>query len=188
MTAGPERAALLFDEACREAGVSYVYVGGLAVVAWGQPRATGDVETLVDLQPAGVAPLAAAFQKRGFKFDPRDFRDAFDDHSHVTVHDPDSGFHLDIKLAQDTDEQREVANARVVPFRGGHLRIATPEDTIAWKLRFGSPQDLQDARSILVRQEGRLDEAKLHALVRRLGVQDMLDEVREELRALDNGS
>jgi hypothetical protein len=49
-----------------------------------------------------------------------------------------------------------------------------------FKLKFGSPQDIQDARSILVRQAGRLDMARLRALAETIGVRTALDALVSE--------
>lgn len=169
--------AVAFDRACRKAGVAYAFMGGVAVMAWGQPRATTDVDALVELPLFAVDRCAAALAEEGLGVDPADFRDAFKDGSRVTVHEPGSVFHVDVKLARTREERREIADAQDVPFGAGSLRVTSAEDTVAYKLVFGSEQDLKDARSIVVRQEGRLDLARLRALARGLGVEDALDDL-----------
>lgn len=171
-----ERTALAFDRACSKANVPYAFMGGIAVLAWGQPRATADVDALVAVRPEEVARLVQALAAERLRADPRDFDDARHDGLHV-IHDDANGFHVDCKLATTTDEADELRHARDVAYEDGRLRIVGPEDTIAFKLKFGSAQDLQDARSIWVRQEGRLDLTRLRDVARRLGVQKALDEL-----------
>lgn len=177
-----EELAVAFHRACEAVDVPYAYVGGIAVLAWGQPRSTADIDTLLDVDAEDASDLAEALEGEDLTLDPRDLRDAFDDDSHVTVLDARSPFHVDVKLALTTEEKREVRDAVEVPLDAGPVRIAPAEDTVAYKLHFGTPQDLQDARSILVRQAGRLDLDRLRDVAERLGVDEVL---RRELQDLE---
>lgn len=178
----PGETALAFDAACAEAGVPYALLGGMAVLAWGQPRLTADVDAMVVLEPALVAALADALRRQGLRVDARDFHDAFRDRSHVTVFDDRTGFHVDVKLAFTQDEREQVQTAARVAYHDGGLSVARAEDTVAYKLSFGSPQDVADARGILARQEGRLDLARLRRVAGRLGVLSRLDQLLSELQ------
>lgn len=71
----------------------------------------------------------------------------------------------------------QVRSAAAIDFKGQTIWVARPEETVAFKLKFGSEQDLQDARSILIRQEGRLDMQWLRALAKKLGVEPSLDDL-----------
>lgn len=48
----PEETAAAFAAAAAEVGVGYAFIGGLAVTTWGQPRATEDVDCLLDSRRA----------------------------------------------------------------------------------------------------------------------------------------
>lgn len=176
-----EGAALAFDRAMDAAGVPYAIVGGIAVMAWGQPRATMDIGALVALEPDDIDRFAEAVEDESFQVDRHAVRTAFEDRSHVTVFDQGSAYHVDVKLALDAEERAEVEAAVVVPFEGGDLRIAPPEDVVAWKLRFGAPQDLQDARSIVVRQGDDLDLDRLVSVAVRLGVDKELERLMADV-------
>lgn len=178
-----EQVAISFDAACRDAGVLYAFVGGVAVMAWGQPRATTDVDALVSLPPAQVDVLARKLRDRALDVDPQDLRDALRENGHASAFDRHSAFHVDIAFARRPEEVEEVARGTDLQLPGGRVRVVGPEDTVAFKLRFGSEQDLKDARSILVRQDGRLDEERLQAVAQRLGVSGALAEMRAHLRA-----
>lgn len=171
-----EDVALAFDRACRETDVAYAFVGGLAVMAWGQPRATVDIGVLLAYHEEDIPGLDGALAGEDLDVRARDLRLSLKDGSHVTVFDDRSRFHVDVKPALEPLEKEEVERAEEIEFEGARLRFAPPEDTIAFKLRFGSPRDLDDARSILARQRGRLDRDRLRSLGSRLGVEEELDE------------
>ena len=165
-----EQVAIAFDAACREAKVPYAFMGGVAVLAWGQPRTTMDVDALVKLNKTQAETLASALRNHDLQASAADFTDALRDRSHVTAFDSKSPIHVDIKIAATPEELAEISGARDIDFAPGRLRVVRPEDTIAFKLLFGSLQDLADARSILVRQKERLDLAALRVLCKRLKV------------------
>lgn len=178
---GIEEVALAFDRAMDAADVPYVIVGGIAVMAWGQPRATMNIDALVALAPDDVDRFAEAAGAESFQVDRYAIQQAFEDQSHVTVFDQESAYHVDVKLAMSAEERAEVEAAVVVPFEGGDLRIAPPEEVVAWKLKFGAPQDLQDARSVVVRQGGDLDMGRLVSLAGRLGVEKELERLMADV-------
>lgn len=177
---GVESMALAFDRACSAAGVSYVFVGGIAVMAWGQPRATSDVDAILLLPPSRADAFVKALRAEKLSASLADFDAARDDPGHVSVFDDDSHFHVDVKLAVIPDEEVQVRNAAEISLGGGKLRISPPEETVAYKLLFGSPQDTQDARSILVRQAGKLDVPRLRKLAERLRVSGSLEALLAE--------
>lgn len=183
-----EDVALAFDRACRQAGLDYAFVGGLAVMAWGQPRATVDIDVLLDYTEEDVHGLDRALGDEDLTVQQRDLRLSLEDGSHVTVFDEHSRFHVDVKPALGDLERDEVDRAEEVRFEGAHLRFAPPEETIAFKLHFGSPRDLEDARSVLARQRERIDEDRLTELARRLGVEDELAALRAEVDEVLDGT
>lgn len=177
---GLDEVAFAFDAACERAGVAYCFVGALAVMAWGEPRATTDADALVILRAGELDRLVEALREERLAVDVRDLVDALQDGSHVSIFADDSPFYVDLKPARSADEREEVERAVVVPMGASKLRVVPPEETVAYKLLFGSPKDVQDARSILVRNRGALDEDRLTALAARLGVEAALADLRRE--------
>lgn len=175
-----KQVALAFDRACRAAGVRYALMGGIAVAVWGNIRTTRDVDAIVELPREKVSALTEALSAEGLDAAPRDFQDALLDRTHVTVFH-ESGFHVDVKLARTARELDEIARAREEPVTGGLLRLVPPEETVAFKLKFGTPRDVEDARGILVRQAGSLDLKRLWALAAELGVGSALNALLKEI-------
>jgi len=177
-----EETALAFDRAVRKAGVGYALVGGFAVSAWGQPRTTSDVDALLDLDEANVARLTEALTSEGLTASAADFREVLREGGHVTIFDPASSFHVDAKICRTPGERDQVKDAAEVNFHGSRLRFARAEDTVVYKILYGSPQDVTDAATILARQAGKLDEARMLALALKLGVAPALRELEAKVR------
>lgn len=172
-----EDTAIAFARACDAVHVPYALIGGFAVIAWGQPRTTQDVDVLLILDEHVIERLCDELARHGLEVGLADLRDAAREKGHVTIFDPGSRFHVDARPIRTETEAEQVRSAIGIDFKGQRIQVARPEETIAFKLSYGSEQDLQDARSILIRQDTRLDMARLRELVARLGVERALDDL-----------
>ncbi len=187
MPAGPRsyvavvRAA---ERAFRARRIDHVYVGGVAVLAFGEPRTTMDVDVIARYGSGDADPLAQEFRRRGFRASAEDLRDALSDRTHSTLEDTRSRYRIDLAAATRPAAEHAIADRVTVRWRGMSLPVAAPEHTVVMKLRYGSEQDLRDALGILVRQRGRLDLRRMRAFARRQGALTALRDLEAKARTL----
>ncbi|MFW6142497.1 MAG: hypothetical protein ACOC53_08070 [Candidatus Saliniplasma sp.] len=124
----------------------------IAVIVYGNPRTTVDIDLVVKLNETDIDDFAAYLQKEGFFSDPKDMKRAFENQIYFSAEEKDSLFRLDIKGVYDRREEVTLKNRKEIEFEGITIYLASPEDTIAHKLYYGSEQDIEDAESIYVRQ------------------------------------
>ncbi len=167
----------------RAARVEHVFVGGLAVAAFGVPRTTTDVDVIVDYREEDAPRLAESFRHRSFQVSAEDLRDASAEGAHCTIHDTLSAFRVDLAPATRSRAKDAIRHSVRVRWRGSTLPIADPEHTIVMKLVYGSDQDVEDALGILVRQRGRLKARRMREFAGRQGVLKALREL--ERRAVE---
>lgn len=184
---GIERTAVAFTRACERASVPFVIVGGFAVAAWGEPRATRDVDALVSIENSKVDEWVVALRNESLSVDARDIHDGLREGGHVTIFDDETGYHVDVKLAKTAMEREEIASGLNVDLPTGRLRVVPPEEAVAFKVLFGTPLDLQDARSILARQGASIDQAKLLSLGIKLGIVDALRKLVDDVERARKG-
>ena len=158
------------ERSLQAAGINHVFVGALAVAAFGVPRTTADVDVVVDYRQGDAPRMAGAFRRQGFLVSPEDLRDALAERPHCAVHDTRSEFHLDLAPATRPAAKDTIRDSVRVRWRGTVLPIAGPEHTIVMKLAYGSEQDVEDALGIYVRQKKRLDVRRMRDFARRQGV------------------
>lgn len=148
-------------------------VGGLAVAAWGAPRATEDIDLLAD---AGPSPeLDAAL--RAARFEPEWRRGDPDDPVPLLLRlRSAAGPEIDVICATRPWE-REMLNRSIrVRMPGGvEAPVIALEDLIVLKLMAGGPGDLADVADLLERA-GPLPELDTRAAER--GVLELLRQVR----------
>ena len=158
------------ERSLRASRVDHVFVGAVAVSAFGVPRTTSDVDIIVGYHERDASRIAASFRREGFRVNPEDLRDAVAKGSHATVHDARSPLHLDLAPAVRSRAKDAIRHAIRVRWRGMVLPIADPEHTIVMKLVYGSDQDLEDALGIYVRQRERLNLRRMRAFARQQGI------------------
>src|SRR5205807_9492945 len=135
--------------------VEHVFVGALAVSAFGVPRTTTDVDVIVDYGVEDTPRMAESFRRRSFEVSPEDLRDARAEGAHCTVHDTLSLFHVDIAPAVRPRTKDAIRHFVRVRRQGSILPIADTEHTIVIKLVDASDQDVEDAPGRLDRQRSR---------------------------------
>lgn len=153
-----------------EEEVEYVVVGGLAVLFYGIPRTTMGIDLIIAVDMAETARFVEFLKANDFFADEKDIEAAFEEKSHATIEDKTSMIRLDIKRIYRENDRITLKRRRKVRLADFEFYVASPEDTIANKLLFGSEQDVKDAEGIYVRQFDNLDKAHLEESCKRLEV------------------
>ncbi len=165
-----------------EKGITYAIVGGFAVIFHGVPRTTMDIDMVIQLSEGDVPALVEFLRREGFYANMEDMLAALKEGSHCTVEDRETMFRLDIKGVYTEMDRATLKNRVKFTLGGVDVYVASPEDTIAGKLLFGSERDLEDALGIYVRQFEVLDMEYLEAVCRKLGIHSALEELRRKYR------
>jgi len=145
------QAALEAQRFIQERKWSFCIIGGMAVIRWGQPRATQDVDISL---LAGFGREAEFIDLLLEQFAPR-IRDArgFALESRTVLCQAANGVALDIVLAGFPFEEQVIARASSFAFaKDVVLTTASAEDLIVLKAFAGRDQDWADVRGIIVRQ------------------------------------
>lgn len=157
----------------QERRVPHALIGGLAVAAWGAPRATEDIDLLADMDPSPE--LDAAFRAAGFEVEWR--RGEPDDPVPLLLRlRGSSAPEVDVICAT-RDWEREMLDRAIrvrIP-EGPETPVIAVEDLLVLKLMAGGPRDLADVADLLARA-GSLPELEKRAMAR--GVLDLLRRVR----------
>ena len=148
---------LLFTRRLNEMGVRYMVSGSVAVIVYGEPRLTHDVDLVVVLEREHIARLSEAFPPEEFYCPPPEVigvEIAREQRGHFNLIHQATGFKADVYLAgRDPLHEWAFARVRRLEVEGEPLIVAPPEYVIVRKLEYfregGSEKHLRDIRSML---------------------------------------
>lgn len=165
-----EEIVVLICKHLNEHEISYVIVGGIVIPFVGAPRTTVDVDLIIKLSSDNMARLIGFLRANDFHASEEDMMVAISGKSHYTVEDKLSPYRLDIKGIYDRFDQMTLERRVPLDYLGTMIYMASPEDIIIHKLRFGGESDMSDAKSIYIRQYGSLDMDYIITMCHQLGV------------------
>lgn len=167
----------------RELGIPAMLTGSFASSLHGAPRATHDIDLVVDLRPGQAAALAAAFPPPAFYLSLPAIAEAVRERSMFNLLALESGDKVDFWLVTDQPfDQSRFARRQAARLGSSVVDVSTPEDTILMKLRWadssgGSEKQLQDVLRIYELQGPTLDAGYLEAWLDRLEVRPLWQRV-----------
>jgi hypothetical protein len=141
---------------CDRQGWRYCFIGGIAVIRWGQPRVTRDVDLNILAGFGGedriIDILLANYAARlpdGREFALR---------NRILLIKTPSGTGIDVSLGALPFEEMLVNHATSFAFAPGlDLRTCSAEDLVVMKLFALRAGDIRDAEGVAIRNRGRLD-------------------------------
>jgi hypothetical protein len=161
--------------------------GSMASNYWGVPRTTHDLDFVVQLHEAFVAPLVAAFAGDYF-IQEASVRSALQPPYQFNALDQRSALKIDFwVLRDDPFELSMFSRRRQVTLFGTAAAVAAPEDVLLHKLLWNrltpSERQLHDAAGIWALQRDQLDTAYLKQWAAALQLEDALQRIeRGEIR------
>ena len=175
-------------EALDAAGVEYLIGGAIAEWAWGEPRATQDLDLVVKIPIKAINKLSKELEKRDMLIPAEIILDAvLEDRADIPINaiHMHSGFKADLYLVREGDELRHSALRRrqQVDYGPpiGKVYIHSPEDLILYKLiYFGLSQQSKHSRDIAAILKSKKDELDLNYIeewVTRLGLSSLWREM-----------
>ena len=135
-------------------GLPYMVIGGQAVLRYGEPRLTRDIDIMLGVGIEGVPRVEKAIGNLNLRMlvdDPGAFvRKTFV----LPAQDEASGIRIDFVFSFSDYEKQAIARATSVEMRGVPVKFATLEDVIVHKVVAGRPRDLDDIKSIILKNPG----------------------------------
>jgi predicted nucleotidyltransferase len=134
-------------------GIPYMLIGGQAVLLYGEPRLTRDIDVTLG---AGLERLSEVLEwVRGSGWQvlveaPAEFVGKT---MVLPCLERGSGIRIDLIFSFSPYEQQALKRARHVPVGGVRVSFASLEDLIIHKVLAGRPRDLEDLRGVLLKNQ-----------------------------------
>lgn len=164
--------------------INYLLTGSLAVSYYGYPRATHDIDFIIEVRKEEIQKLFKAIKKlgRSFLVDELDIKEAVKKSSQFNLYHPQTGIKIDFWISPKTPFELNKFKRKIIIFMDKQkISLISAEDLILtkllWSKRVESERHLRDASGILKIQGGRLDEKYLNLWAKKLDVANLLKKV-----------
>ena len=131
--------------------VPYMVIGGQAVLVYGEPRMTRDIDITLGVGPEELAKVEDLVSTLGLKTLPESPAEFVRQRMVLPCKDEKSGFRIDFIFSFTPYERQAIERARAVQIGNTKVRFASPGDLIIHKMAAGRPRDEEDVRGILLK-------------------------------------
>ena len=133
------------------AGIPYMVIGGQAVQLYGEPRLTRDIDLTLGIGVDGLDRVTDVCRDAGLRMAVPEPRQFVQETMVLPAVEDRTGIRVDFVFSFSEYERQAIGRSREVELGGTMVRFAAVEDLVIHKLVAGRPRDVEDVRSILVR-------------------------------------
>lgn len=134
----------------RSRGVPWYLFGAQAVVIWGLPRLSADLDVTAQLPPKEIEDFVGAMSRAGFVSRIPDPRAHFEETRVLPFVHSATDVPLDVVVAGPGVEEEFLARSVESDHFGVTVPIISAEDLVTAKVFAGRPKDIEDVRGILL--------------------------------------
>lgn len=145
-----------------EGSIPHMLTGSLAAAYYAEPRATRDVDLVVEASHAQLVELGRQLSELGLYVSQAAIAEAVQHEGQFNVIDPETGWKVDLILRKSRPfSVAEFGRRRSATVLGLELSLASPEDLVIakleWAKRGGSELQLRDVAAVLEAHGSHLD-------------------------------
>ena len=129
----------------------YLIIGGQAVLVHGEPRLTRDIDVTLGIDVDRLDELLALVAHAGWKVLTESPHTFARETRVLPCEAPDSGLRIDFIFSHSAYERQAMARATRITVGRAEVRFASPEDLIIHKVVAGRPRDIDDIRSVMLK-------------------------------------
>lgn len=163
--------------------IEYMLTGSFAVSYYGLPRATHDIDFIIEVTEDAAQKLERAMTTLGNEFiaDIPNIQEAMRARSLFTIFHLETGIKVDFWMVRTDDFQLKMKRGQNVPFETSVIHVISAEDLIlnklVWCKEVMSERHMRDCVGIWNVQGEKLDFDYLQQRAKSLGVTELLQEV-----------
>jgi predicted nucleotidyltransferase len=131
--------------------IPYMIIGGQAVLLYGEPRLTRDIDITLGVNTEYVNELLKVIRELSLKPIPENIKLFVQQTMVLPALEETTGIRVDFIFSFTTYEIEAIKRARKITIMGQEVCFASPEDVIVHKIFAGRPRDIEDVRSIILK-------------------------------------
>lgn len=171
--------------------IDYMITGSVVSSLQGEPRATHDIDIVVQIRTDSIQPLLNAFQPPRFYLSENSIKEAIQHQSMFNLLDTTEGDKIDFWiLTGDPFDLSRFDRKHSEEVFGTKMNVSSPEDTILAKLKWaklsgGSEKQFIDALRVFEIQYGMLDFDYLDTWTKKLDVTNEWEQLKKNANPIE---
>jgi len=134
--------------------IPYMIIGGQAVLLYGEPRLTKDIDITLGVGIEELPVVKKSVRALRLSIESDNIDDFVRNTMVLPAKEDKTGIRVDFVFAFSPFERQAIERAREVIFDGTPVRFASLEDIVILKIVAGRPRDIEDVRTILLKNSG----------------------------------
>ena len=134
--------------------IPYMIIGGQAVLLYGEPRLTKDIEITLGVGVEKLPVLRAATKALGLAIEADEVDTFVRETMVLPAKEPKSGIRVDFVFSFSPYERQAIARAAKIMFDDIPVRFAALEDVVIHKIIAGRARDIEDIQTVLLKNPG----------------------------------
>ncbi|MBM3713059.1 MAG: nucleotidyltransferase family protein [Actinobacteria bacterium] len=131
--------------------IPYMIIGGQAVLLYGEPRLTRDIDITLGISIDKIDKILKIIEEINLLPIPVDIKSFAEKTFVIPAKDKNSGIRIDFIFSQTSYERQAIKRTNDVKIKNITLKFASIEDLIIHKIFAGRPRDLDDIRSVILK-------------------------------------
>jgi predicted nucleotidyltransferase len=138
----------------KESSIDYMVIGGQALLIYGEPRLTKDVDITLGVGTDRVKDVLSLMKKSGWKVLVEEPEKFTKETMVLPCADPSTGIRMDFIFSFTDYEKQAILRAKQIAIGQEKVFFASPEDLVIQKMVAGRPRDLEDIKTVLAKNPG----------------------------------
>ena len=131
--------------------IPYMIIGGQAVLLYGEPRLTRDIDITLGVNTDRLNDLLKLLKEIPLMPIPKNLESFVKETMVLPTMDETTGIRVDFIFSFTLYETQAIHRAKAVTISDREVFFASPEDVIIHKIFAGRPRDLEDVRTIVLK-------------------------------------
>lgn len=132
-------------------GIAYMVIGGQAVLLYGEPRLTRDIDITLGVDTDRLHEILSITEELGLRVLVEDIESFVRQTMVLPSIDDSSGIRVDFIFSFSPYEQQAIRRACRVNIQGQNVSFASAEDVIIHKIFAGRARDIEDVKNIIIK-------------------------------------
>ncbi len=137
--------------------IPYMIIGGQAVLLYGTPRLTRDIDITLGVDTDNFRLIEAVCKDLNLKILPDNPQDFAQDTKVLPAQEPESKIRVDFIFSFTPYEQQAIERSKKIQMDGYPARFASCEDVIIHKMLAARAVDVEDVKNILIKNKDSID-------------------------------